>query len=167
MARCITRGFTPVRYPRAVGTTVSLDGDIDIHHLLSDYERDCYFIFCWDERVLDIRERFPLLPIRNTKDALQFGIRPPMNPATGQYMVMTSDFRLTIKRGNSNVDVIRTFIPKQELEARRVKDKFRIEQTFWEAAGVEWGSPYRKRVTQSIRRRTLSASMGTSTHLNC
>jgi hypothetical protein len=31
-----------------------------VHHLLSDIERDLFYLFDWDEDVEDLREQFPL-----------------------------------------------------------------------------------------------------------
>ncbi len=37
-----------------------------VHHLLSQLEHRCFLILDWSEQVTDIREQYPLLPLKET-----------------------------------------------------------------------------------------------------
>lgn len=37
-----------------------------VHHVFSQLESRCLFIFDWSEKIVDIREQFPLLPLEET-----------------------------------------------------------------------------------------------------
>jgi len=52
---------------------------------------------------------------------------------------MTSDSCITLKKGNSTCDIIRTAKFKNDLVNRRVMEKFAIEHIYWERHGLDWG----------------------------
>lgn len=104
---------------------------------LSDLEKRYFIILEFADPVIDIREQFPLELKETRLIAEELGIEYPRNPKTND--VMTSDFCITIKDGNSMRDVIRTAKYKDELVDRRVIEKFEIEKTYWERHGVDWG----------------------------
>src|SRR4051812_2746262 len=50
------------------------------HVLLSDLERNFFFLFEFQESIIDIQEQFPLLPLNETQRiALNFNIGHPKN----------------------------------------------------------------------------------------
>jgi hypothetical protein len=95
----------------------------------------------WEyERVVDIREQYPLLPLEETiQIAEQLRIKhPPLNAPKGNETVMSTDFVITLKKGNEKINIARTVKPKSKL-TNRVKQKFTIEQEYWRRRGVDWG----------------------------
>ncbi|MCP3808110.1 heteromeric transposase endonuclease subunit TnsA [Paenibacillus polymyxa] len=107
-----------------------------IHHTLSEHERK-YLYFCewWDE-VVDIREQWPLLPIDKTIEiAEQLGIKHAN--IDGTPVVMTTDFRLTIKTKSGLLDVIRTIKPCEKLTDRTL-ELFEIERIYFAEQGIDW-----------------------------
>jgi hypothetical protein len=65
------------------------------HHLLSDLERDAFYIFQWTQNITDIREQFPL-PLKQTiAIARQLGVRHPGEQNYGTPIVITLDFLLS------------------------------------------------------------------------
>ncbi|GAX88419.1 TnsA endonuclease N-terminal domain-containing protein [Effusibacillus lacus] len=107
-----------------------------IHHLMSDLERDYFYILEWAEDVSDIREQFPLLPLEETLSiADELGIRHPMDPKTNEPVVLTTDFLITFRNRN----VARTIKPHEELEKDRTLEKFEIERRYWQKRNIEWG----------------------------
>lgn len=113
-----------------------------VHHLLSDHELYCFYIYWWSGKYCDVREQYPLLPIERTLDiAARLNLEHPADPKTRKYTVMTSDFCLTMQRGEERINFIRTFKEEQELRAQRVQEKFLIEQCFWQEQEVprSWG----------------------------
>lgn len=109
------------------------------HELLSDMERNYFYILEFSDRVTDIREQYPLLPMEETISiADELGIEHPKNPETGEEIVMTTDFLVTVSTGNGVKEVARTVKLKDDLLDRRVIEKFEIERQFWKRKNVNW-----------------------------
>ena len=106
-----------------------------IHHLLSRNETAFFYILDASEKVIDIREQYPLLPVTETVEiAEKLGYRHPRDPVSKYPYVMTTDFVITTEQG----DVARSVKLLSELEKPRVQEKFAIEWLYWERRGVEW-----------------------------
>lgn len=104
------------------------------HEFLSDMERDCFYLLEFSDEVEDIREQFPLLPIEDTLlIAKELGIEHPKNPETGEFIVMTTDFLISVSHNNETYEVARTIKSKDDLMNRRIIEKFYIEQKYWES----------------------------------
>lgn len=111
-------------------------------HLLSNLERDWFFVFDWSPLVVDIREQFPLLPLQETQAiAAECGVEHPCERRTKekQPVVLTSDFRLTLAGAHGGFDQIRTVKYAHRLADQRVLEKFEIERRYWERRGIDWG----------------------------
>jgi predicted transposase YbfD/YdcC len=107
---------------------------------LSDLERNYFYLLEYSDRVVDIREQFPLLPIEETiVIADELGIKHPMNPKTGEPIVLTTDFLVTISENHQHSHLARTLKYKDELMNERVLEKFEIERVYWERQEVDWG----------------------------
>ena len=120
---------------RIAGTKIKRE-----HHLLSNLERDYFLILEYRDSVIDIREQFPLFELTETLAiAKECGIEPPTDPISNCPIVMSSDFRITIKAGNGTVDVVRTVKPKGDLMDERIIQKFEIEKRYWKSKGLDWG----------------------------
>ena len=52
---------------------------------------------------------------------------------------MTTDFLLTVQKGDSFIAIARTVKMKDELLDQRVIEKFEIERVYWERRGIDWG----------------------------
>nr|WP_244905023.1 TnsA endonuclease N-terminal domain-containing protein [Lysinibacillus boronitolerans] len=62
------------------------------------------FLIEYSDFVFDIREQFPLLPLEETiVIADELGLKHPTDPKTNQPVVMTTDFLLTVEKGNGLV----------------------------------------------------------------
>lgn len=110
------------------------------HEFLSDLERNYFYLTEFSDSIVDIREQYPLLPLEETlviSDEL--GIKHPTNPKTGEPIVMTTDFLLTVNKSEGSVELARTIKMKDELLKERVLEKFEIERVYWKKRGVDWG----------------------------
>lgn len=106
-----------------------------IHHLLSGFETAFFYILDASDKVLDIREQFPLLPLESTlRIADELGIRHPRDPVSKYPYVFTSDFVITTADG----PVVRSVKPSSELDKQRVADKLAVEHRYWEEKRIEW-----------------------------
>lgn len=64
--------------------------------------------------MVDIREQFPLLPLRRTEEiAKQLGIKHAH--LDGVPVVMTTDFLITLRTSQGLIDIVRTVKPASKL----------------------------------------------------
>jgi hypothetical protein len=115
-----------------------------IHHVLSDLEYRYLAALEFSERVVDIREQFPLLPVASLQDiARRRGIRYPLYAGTTVPFVMTTDFVVTVKSDDGSVsEFARTVKYADELapgdRLARTLEKLELEKAFWAQRGVDW-----------------------------
>nr|WP_243458151.1 TnsA endonuclease N-terminal domain-containing protein [Sporosarcina sp. Te-1] len=99
------------------------------HEFLADLERNYFYLTEYSNLIVDIREQFPLLPLEETIIiANELGINHPTDPKTGDLIVMTTDFLLTVNKGQDVTEVARTIKIKGKLLKERVLEKFEIER---------------------------------------
>jgi len=110
------------------------------HEFLSDLERNYFYILEYSDIVIDIREQFPLLPLEETVlIAKELGIKHSTDPKSNESIVMTTDFLVTINIDGKDVDIARTIKFKDDLNNKRVLEKFEVERRYWEKQGIDWG----------------------------
>lgn len=121
------------------------------HEFLSDMEKNYFYIVEFSDNVIDIREQYPLLPIEDTiLIAKEFGIKHPKHPKTGEDIVMTTDFLVTVSTGDEIKEMARTIKSKDDLSNKRVLEKFEIERVFWQKRGVDWGIVTEEEIDKTI-----------------
>jgi hypothetical protein len=119
------------------------------HHLMSNLERDYFYLLDFSDSVTDIREQYPLLPIDETLlIAEKLGISHPTDPKTGEPIVMTTDFLITMNKLN----VARTVKPENELNDDRTIQKLEIERRYWKERNIDWGIVTEKEIPKVIVR---------------
>ncbi|GEN57782.1 transposase [Halolactibacillus alkaliphilus] len=107
---------------------------------LSDLERNYFYLLEYSDKVIDIREQYPLLPLDDTLlIAKELGLNHPIDPKTKEPIVMTTDFLVTMHNGTANMHVARTLKYKDELMTERTLEKFEIERVYWEKREIDWG----------------------------
>jgi hypothetical protein len=110
-----------------------------VHHFLSRLELKFFYTLDWRLDVLDIREQFPLSRDETLAIADRLGVRHPRDPKTKDYVIMTTDFVVTVRKGFVTEEQIRTVKYKGDLENTRVKEKLEIERVYWqEIRGLDW-----------------------------
>ncbi|RDI37522.1 TnsA endonuclease N-terminal domain-containing protein [Falsibacillus pallidus] len=108
-----------------------------IHHTLSSHERRFLYFLEWIEEVVDIREQYPLLPLSRTEEiANELGIKHAN--VEGTPVEMTTDFMITMKTSQGNIDLVRTVKPASKL-SKRTLELFEIERRFFQEQGIDWG----------------------------
>jgi TnsA endonuclease N terminal/TnsA endonuclease C terminal len=109
------------------------------HELLSLHEIRYFYILEWSLLVSDIREQYPLLPLSETIEiAQQCGVKHPTDPRTGQAIVMTTDFCISVRKQLGIIQQARTVKPSQDLQKKRVIEKLEIERRYWENRNITW-----------------------------
>lgn len=107
-----------------------------IHSFLSQLELRSFYLFDWEDDIIDIREQFPLIPQENTKEIAHIlGVNHPKEPKATTEMIMTTDFVITLKDGSEHARCIKY---AQDLEDPRTVDKLEIERLFWEQNHIDW-----------------------------
>jgi TnsA endonuclease N terminal/TnsA endonuclease C terminal len=117
------------------------------HHLLSMLELSFFYLAEWSNKIIDIREQFPLLsrdhkcsPLEETLAiAAERKICHPQDRETEHPLALTTDFLLTLEMDGKRVYHARTIKGVQDLANRRVIEKFEIERRYWLAHEVDWG----------------------------
>lgn len=109
------------------------------HHLLSDLERNYFYLLDWTDCVIDIREQYPLDREKTLQIAERKQINHPEDSSTKTPIVFTTDFFITIRRNDSIHYIARTTKPSEKLNDRSVIEKFEIERQYWTDAEVDWG----------------------------
>lgn len=126
-----------------------------VHQLLSDIERDLFYILDWSAAVIDIREQFPLDRAATQSIAERLGITHPRDARTKTPLVMTTDFLCDAMRDGRRVQIARSVKPAKELETARVVETQEIERRYWLERGVDWGI-----VTDADIPETYAANIG-------
>lgn len=104
-----------------------------IHHFLSDLETNYFLLLEWSDKVVDIREQISLRTIEETiQIAEELNIKHPTDPKTKNLIVMTTDFLITIKDKDRNIDIARTCKYAKDLDDYRTIEKLEIERRYWE-----------------------------------
>lgn len=109
------------------------------HELLSKNEQNYFVIAEFSANVIDIREQFPMNIDKTQLIASELGLDHPFDPKIREQICMTSDFCITICKGNFTFDIIRTIKPVSELVHQRTIEKYEIGRIYWEREGINWG----------------------------
>jgi len=106
-----------------------------VHHFLSRNELNYFFLLEWSEKVLDIREQFPLSNIDLALDiARKAGVDYPRDSLSGFPYILTCDFMITTTEGL----IARTIKCASELQNKRTLEKLEIERRYWKSVGIDW-----------------------------
>jgi len=109
------------------------------HELLSKNEQNYFVIAEFSANVIDIREQFPMNIDRTQLIASELGLDHPYDPKKKEQIRMTSDFCISIRRGSSTFDIIRTVKSVSDILQLRTIEKYEIERIYWEREGINWG----------------------------
>ena len=110
------------------------------HDVFSDKEKKYLYILEFAGCVKDIREQYPLFTLEQTMAiADELGIDHPKDPVTGENIVMTTDFLITIEKNGQILQLARTLKSPEELDNYRQIEKFEIERRYWQVKGIDWG----------------------------
>ncbi len=126
------------------------------HDIFSDKERNYLYILEFADSVKDIREQYPLFTLEQTMAiADESGIEHPKDPFTGENIIMTTDFLITVEKNGRILQLARTIKSPEELDEFRQIEKFEIERRYWLMKGVDWGI-----VTENEIDETFASNIG-------
>jgi len=102
---------------------------------MSNLETSFFFILDWSDNVLDIREQYPMLDIRQIIEIAESAqIKYPYDHKSGFPYIMTSDFFIETLDG----PVIVTVKTTSDLENPRTREKLEIERRYWQSRNIKW-----------------------------
>lgn len=130
---------------------------------MSNNEKYYFYILEWSDRVIDIKEQFPLLDISSAIEiASNAGIKYPMDKVSGFPYVTTCDFMITTNSGIC----ARTLKMTSELSKQRVIEKLEIERRYWKMQGIDWKIVTENEITQPKAKNLewLRTDSGTHNH---
>src|SRR5437762_3055221 len=111
-----------------------------VHYLVGELAHPYFYLVEWSERVLDIREQYPLFPLEETLTiAKSLGIRHPVHGQTRKPVVLVTDFLLTVRQEGESVQQARALASVASLEDQRTLNLLEIERQYWQARGIDWG----------------------------
>ena len=111
-----------------------------IHHLQSDNQYRAFMYFEWSDRVIDIRESYPLLDIMEViDDKKDLRFDRFKDKEKDKQFILTTNFLLTVDMGERELEyVARTVKNTSELSRTITAEKLEIERRYWAAKGIEW-----------------------------
>jgi hypothetical protein len=122
-----------------------------VHHFMSDNETRYFYLLEWSDKVIDIREQFPILDRSETiKIAETLGINYPKDVTTSTPILLTTDFMITFRENGRNYDIARTIKTSTELDNPRVIEKLEIERYYWKSKGIDWGIVTEQEINKSL-----------------
>lgn len=108
------------------------------HHLFSDLETGLFLLLDWDERVVDLREQFPLDRKVTQMLAAKMGIVHPRDMSTQTDIVMTTDMLVDVHNESGSSQIAFSVKPSSKLEDKRTLEKLELERRYWERSGIPW-----------------------------
>ena len=109
------------------------------HHMMSSIESELFYLAEFSERVIDIREQFPILPLNYTqKVANILGVKHPIHLKTKEPIIMTTDQLLTTNSPQGMSYHAISVKPESESDKQRVLEKIDIERVCWQLLGVKF-----------------------------
>jgi hypothetical protein len=107
-----------------------------IHHLMSHLELDYFLTLEWSDKVIDIREQFPLLDVNETiRIAKELGFKHPTDQRSSYPYVLSCDFMILMENGTY---LARTLKQSKDLENPRTREKLLIEREYWQRKHIDW-----------------------------
>lgn len=112
-----------------------------LHHTLSDIESGLLRLLDWSDKVIDIREQFPLDRDITRQIAGSMGVVHPRDPKTGVDIVMTTDILVDVNNMQGCRRFARAVKLSTDLDDPRTIEKLEIERRYWEqqVVGTDWG----------------------------
>ncbi len=112
-----------------------------IHHFFSDTQLKYFYLLDWEERVIDIREHYPLIDLEvMINDTSDLRLDKFIDRKTKEPYVITTTFLITLLDSDGKKSfAARSIKYVSELSKKSTIEKLEIERRYWKARGVNWG----------------------------
>lgn len=112
-----------------------------IHHFFSDTQLKYFYLLDWEDRVIDIREHYPLIDLEIVlKDISDLNLDKFKDKITKEPYIFTTTFLVTLLNQDGQKSVVaRSIKYASELSKKSTIEKLEIERRYWEEKGINWG----------------------------
>ena len=112
-----------------------------IHHFFSDSQLKYFYLLDWEEKVVDIREHYPLLDLETVlEDTADLKLDKFIDKKTKEPYILTTTFLITLLNHDRQKSfAARSIKYASELSKKTTIEKLEIERRYWTAKGINWG----------------------------
>jgi len=107
-----------------------------IYHFFNDLQRNFFYCFEWNLKIVDIREHYPLQRNQTLEISKSLNLRHPIDTQTKVYIDLTVEFFLTVKT-EVGINKFMAFTVVNN-KKRLSQQKLQIIQKYFEQRNVEW-----------------------------
>ncbi len=123
-----------------------------IHHFFSDTQLKYFYLLDWEERVIDIREHYPLIDLevvlKNTSD---LKLDKFIDKKTKEPYILTTTFLITLLNPDGQKSfAARSIKYASELSKKTTIEKLEIERRYWTDKGINWVIVTNKDINDTI-----------------
>lgn len=110
-----------------------------VHHFFSDLEKQCFYLWEWDQKVIDVREHYPLLDLYDIVNMDDINMNAFKDKYTNEPYVLTTTFLVIMRTIDGGIDCFaRSVKYKLDLEKSATMEKLELERRYWKAKGISW-----------------------------
>ncbi len=112
-----------------------------IHHFFSDTQLKYFYLLDWEEKVIDIREHYPLIDLEVVlNDTSDLRLDKFIDRKTKETYILTTTFLITLLNSDGQKSfAARSIKYASELSKKSTIEKLEIERRYWKAQGIDWG----------------------------
>ncbi len=112
-----------------------------IHHFFSDTQLKYFYLLDWEEKVIDIREHYPLIDLEVVlKDTSDLRLDKFIDRKTKETYILTTTFLITLLNSDGQKSfAARSIKYASELSKKSTIEKLEIERRYWKVQGIDWG----------------------------
>lgn len=112
-----------------------------IHHFFSDTQLKYFYLLDWEEKVIDIREHYPLIDLEVVlNDISDLRLDKFIDRKTKETYILTTTFLITLLNSDGQKSfAARSIKYASELSKKSTIEKLEIERRYWKAQGIDWG----------------------------
>ncbi|MFC0212124.1 TnsA endonuclease C-terminal domain-containing protein [Paenibacillus chartarius] len=108
-------------------------------HLLTDSQTRYFYLLEFDDRVVSVKEQFPLLSIADIMDQLDESLVKRLKNRDGTPHVLVTTFLITAKDENGQLRTYaRSIKDRNELEKKDTLERLEIQRRFFESQKIDW-----------------------------
>ena len=112
-----------------------------IHHFFSDTQLKYFYLLDWEEKVIDIREHYPLIDLEVVlNDTSDLRLDKFIDRKTKETYILTTTFLITLLNSDGQKSfAARSIKYASELSKKSTIEKLEIERRYWKVQGIDWG----------------------------
>lgn len=110
-----------------------------VHHLLSDLETNIFYLLDFEERIIDIKEHYPLIDLHEVvEDLSDIKLKKFTDKKTGEEYIFTTTFVVTLKGGCKEKYIAISVRNETELYRDLLLEKLEVERRYWNKKNIRW-----------------------------